>query len=514
MPQRVPRVRTRLPKSVQQPLVSMPASLSEESYKAINKLALVRQLHNSLGTTADGKDWAMCALDPCGEVCEHHGLPDTSTASILTPSYKTEVNISYDSTMFETPPVAPGSTYSVQMFIPPIPEIDFIYRVRDDASNTWSKWRVVRLPNFPNVTGSYTVPGVGNISIANAGTTMRSAGMSKYRIVGRGHTLCLNAPDLANQGRIIVGQSENDMMMTDVTLVTNATNVAGAVFTAAHSTAQEYSRAGEDATGRVISYTPPTTEDQVVVSCPRVYQNEAKEGAYIVYKFDGPLQGYQYHNTGDSHYVANHTAANAAWDEVARLDPMSALVLRAVQPGSSLVNVAGTYMLFTSDSIMTVPSPFQPSGVMPVYAAMHPYVSDPCDQLCTSVFFLGIANPAHAGATTGASIRVKGRLYVEGIPNPFNPAVVPYIHPPPVYDPLALETVVKVGQMGMDAYPESYNGFGDMVGSILSTISKIGQPILKLASYIPGVGNIARFGADLLGGVNEFSNAAHAFATI
>jgi len=411
----------------------------------------------NLGSTTDGQNWAMCALDPCGCVNEVAGLPDTICASTAVPGYRAESNIGWDTSMFSSAPTAP-TTYTIQLIVPPIPEISFMYRLRNDADGTWSNTRVVRLPGFALAT-----------TADQNGTTLRSIGYSKYRFIGKGTTIELNAADIANQGRIISGQLESS-----VSTFESGSNVGPLSATVLDL------RSGGNYQRTQMNF--PNSSQYLVSSCPKSYQAEAKQGAYVVSRFCDPLKGYQFHRSGG--FTAETSSAPLGGSS--QSIPASYLTIEYsdTPEGSEDISLAS----FTTDSRWNTTA-----GTLPTTgdnsSGMHPYISQPSGILTSVTFIEGLVV---GSSITGATIRVKTREYLECISGG-SAAIAPFVKASPMYDDVAITSVVKVSQLGMDAYPASYNGMGDILGSIWSAIKTFGKPLLSAAEYIPGFGTGAKW---------------------
>jgi len=400
-----------------------------------------------LGRSPEGRAWALEALHPCGE-WQGAGLPDTYSSSVCVFQHKGELNIFNDSTMYSAPPTAGSPTFSVHMLFPPIPEVQCLYRLRDDKSSTWSRWRQVRWPTTPMLpSGAPT-----------HATTLTDNGYSEYRITAKGETICLDAPEMTNQGRIIVGQRAAFFESGSITPVfgTFATPVAGDVIT-------NFDK---------IFFLD--NEDQLVQVSSAAYQAEAKDGAYVVHKFYNPLMGYQFHRTK---IVNAHTEGTVT-------APEQVLFIENVNDvGRPEVNGA----LWTDDSRFNLAS----GNTLPVNyrSSMSEFgigASPPCDMTMAEVFVVNISNGAAATVAnvTGASLRIKCRMTIEAHPSLPSAAVV-FARSPPLWDQPAVEAVVKYQEVQPEAYPASYNDFGTVMGKIFGFLKNWVSPIAKVASVLP-----------------------------
>lgn len=429
-----------------------------------NQTQMVKQqgplmgLADALGTTQAGRDWAMAALHPCAPVNRQVGLPDTISASVVTPEYRTESAIAYDSSMFDTAPSSPA-LYDIQLTTLPIPEIDYIYRIRVTGTGPtgWSNTRVVRLPGFANPS-----------TVAN-GTTLQTLGYSKHRITAHGKTLELNASALNNEGRIISGQFTGELQ-------TGKGLVYGGIVSASDGTLQ-----GTDYINSY-QYRLPSEPESLVVACPKAYEEQAVSGAYVVHRFDGPLAGYPFAETGG--YTVGSISAPLGGTATSFPDSYLSLFYSdtPTDPDTQAPSKFATGSQFGAGTA-------QVTQVIGIGAGLiHPFVSSPSPVLTSTTYFLGLV--VGSASVPGASVRVKSRLYLECL-SAGAPAIGPFIHPSPIFDQQSINSVVIAGQMGPDAYPASYNSFSTVMQSVWNGIKSIARPVLKVAGLIPGVGSVA-----------------------
>jgi len=409
------------------------------------------------------------------------GIPDTTMAAIVTPQYKGEFNIVWDQTMFGTPIPSPVGTWSVQIISLPIPELAYAYRIRDDSSNTWSDLRAVRLPGFV-INHNNVIIGSATFT-ANTGTTLQTLGYSKYRMMAKGLTLALDANAVNNQGRLVSAQFSSDQMPNY-----GPGTILGEPF-------WPWPTVGS--VGDLPNYQQimavPNTPEYMVSACPKVYQGLAKDGAYIVHRFDGPMVGMQYKLTGNDSF--DTTLYSSDTDPTIPTNGIG-------WPGTSLAleiddrpGFQSSYYKWTEDSSFLVQStnsfttPDQTTGGQ----FMIPSVSRAADMTTSVTFITGLA-----GGTTLAnlpSIRVKLRSMIECISGG-SPSIAPFTHPAPLLDQMAMDMTAKLGQMGADAYPESYNSFSDILGTLWGGVKQIlgdvapiaGQAALKSLGGLLGAG--------------------------
>lgn len=403
-----------------------------------------------LGRTPEGRAWALEALHPCGE-WQGAGLPDTYTSNVCVFQHKGETNITFDLGMFVTAPTTPTSTWSVHMLFPPIPEVMCIYRIRSDASNLWSVWRQVRF-------ATTTKNGSGEAD------TLTDNGYSEYRITAKGETISLDASDLANQGRIVVGQRAAYMKQGTTTPIalTNPTPPLVPV-------PIEF-----DVNPEYTILLASRDENELVQISASAYQEQAKRGAYIVHKFFNPLMGYQFRPTQQA------TTISIGGFKI----PTS---YSGVDVGYGGLDEQDFGQGWTNDSAYDalVLPPNMPQETNVKYYGLG--TSVPCDMTMAETFILNISGGDAVGlnATSKASIRLKSRCTIEAHPAIPSGAVV-YARAPPLWDQDSVNAVVRYQEVQPDAYPEVFNGFGAVMGKIFGFLNRWVRPMIKpLTSMIP-----------------------------
>jgi len=447
--------------------------VSEGTGKALEGL-----VWRNLGDTVAGRNWAIQALHPCGAGYIADGLPDTQCASVATPVYRAESMISFNPALFASTPSDGQTTYNIQIVSVPVPEVDYMYRLFSVKDSVWSRWHVRRTPGY-----GLPDPATGNAPPSD-GITLLSVGYSEYRIIGKGHTLELNASAIANQGRIISGQINGIAAQAEVTAATTGLQVA---------TTPVALRPVGTATTELTDFRVPNTPQFLVMNCPNVYQEEATAGAYIVVKFTAPLKGFQFAQCREGDFTT--TPGNEAQDATVATSvthyPSTALTITATDSPTTDPSTSESQFDGSSswNSLFATAAGFNYSPGAGSF--WHPYVSRPDGVMTTVTFFEGLI--VGGDATQGATVRVKTRLALE-CQTFGGPAVGPFIHPSPLYDDVAITQVAKISQCAPDAYPAKYNGLGDVLGSVWNWMKKIGKPVLTGMQVIPGIGSLASAG--------------------
>lgn len=495
-----------------------------------------------LADTPEGRAWAMAALHPCGagevlapNIGVMNGMCDTMTGSVATPVYRGENHITFQPGLFNypTPPPDPKplTTYGVDIIIPPIPEIDFVYRLIDDANNIKTDWIVVRLGGFELAEPpSYPEGGYGYNDTSKF-VTFGGLGYGKVRQIACGHTIELDASALNNQGRIIVGQMEGQwreaIMAVPVSQVTTAQFVTEVDPTVTKSAAVTGVRvAGTEDTVHTWSLYIPTDPVEITQSCPNAYQGLAKHGAYVVSKFSAPLLGYQFKRSGPGDVFY---AGDPPYDAHRPYLPQSAFALNTAVDSYDKIGYGDSFYSMThSDphwSAFGDKLTWLHAGPPDNFAAFigqnsfHPGVSAPSDMM-VSVAMLRNLPAGGTGTGNTASIRIKSRNYYECISNAINPGVAPFVHPPATYDFRALNSVIIAGKQLADAYPASANSLGDILRRVWGALKTYGPGVIKTArgvadvieeSDIPGVAEGAGVAKDALDAAGNIVRAFENF---
>lgn len=423
---------------------SLPPVLNAASYMA----ALSTDAR--MGSTSAGRAWALKASHPPSNPKDYQGLPDFATASRNSPEYRTTFDINYDITMFTTAPSPISPTYSVQICMPDIPEVAFMYRVRDDQSGVWSNVRVVR-------TTTLDIPAAG--ATDNRKISMLGQGYSKYRGAACSITAILNAPGLADQGMVYVGQLTPEMRHSEETIGKIATPATSAAVSPVVSVDE-------------FNFVYPPDEKTLIQACPSYYKEKAKCGAFAVQKFNESLMAPIFHPCGDDS-VSSVIDAGAS-------SIGSPNTFMTVAFSNSQEPEEATLALFTVDSRWVPPSGTI-SAVPAGAAGMHPSVSEPTGMSSVVIFFIGISNGTGTSAATISTV-VNQSLdaYV-----PQNSGLVIYSHRAPMWDEQAIRFVAMLHQILNDGLPADANGFLDFLRSAFSWLKGSGKPVVDIVKALP-----------------------------
>lgn len=404
-----------------------------------------------IGDTPEGRAWALAALHPCGAgevinplVGTMNGMCDTMTSSVATPSYRSESYISYSQDLFINSITMP-TTYGIDIIIPPVPEIDFIYRLKDDSTNQATGWIVVRLPQFelpPKENLYSTTSKAYGYDYQTSFTTMAAVGYGKLRQIAVGHTIELDAAALNNQGRIVAGQMEGQWKNYQLNpphidaRTSKFVTQVDPLETASAITSIEESSSGSSC--NVWSMEVPVDPAVLVANCPNAYQGMAKHGAYVVQKFTSPLLGYSFKRTGTGQcFRTDDKPISFKSGDVWPVLPNNCLSIDTTEGAlASLTNADGFYdsddpsNKFNSSFGYGVRLPVKGNLDQNVNAnAIHPGISEPSDMMTAVILLRNL--PAGGSSGNTASLRVKSRNFYEAVSNGTNAAVaLTSIHQP------------------------------------------------------------------------------------
>jgi hypothetical protein len=400
-------------------------------------------LWRSLGSTDDGRKWAISALHPCEDaLATPSGIPDHTQVPIVSPSFRNSTNIAMPAGLSD-------SSWDLQLVMLPSPEIDYIWRARANASTNWSAWTLVRPSTFPALASGLA-------------TTLGASGYSKYRFQGRGYTLHHIASATTNQGVVVAGQI-------------NA--IAGPTTTVVSATPKA---AGQIRDARYNPYTVPASSQELTQQDSLSVEWNAPNGIYMPLRFPDPVHNYVDAADGE---VVVYDAGTTPPTQV----PQSFFTV------SSALSNGGPPVV---NQIIDIPTPaFQTPVDVPGADSIGYGASNPGNLFAGVVFFLGLS--------PSASVQVKSRMHLECQVDTSGTAVQPFLHSSPILDRQAMDIVATIGQVQSHAYPAKFNDFGGILGSIWDAVKSVAKPILhpliEGVSGIPVVGGLVQGLANKVG---------------
>jgi len=408
--------------------------------------------YQALGSTDQGREWSLLALHPCGEyVTTADGIPDESQANSVTPGYRGQSVIGWNANLFATPPSPTGDfQYDVQLVVLPHSELDYVYRI--GYQGTWSKWVFIHGATFQrNATSPRAV-------------TLDDSGMSAWRLMGRGLTVHLIAPTLADQGQLVAGQIKPVVIEKHVDFNSQKDNAG--------------TQTGEgDFFGW--GYYVPHSEMELVQQDPLAAQWDARKGCYIPMRFIQPVQLYADTITG--------TTQTGVVGDGSALGAQPSTGIWMLTAPSATIEGGGT------DDVYNPTATWTENTFLDVMRAskMDWGVSRPGNQYSAVSFFLGISNQA--------TLQVKTRTYIQAEVVGVDSPAAPFTHKSPLLDRAALDIVTKVGQVQEHVFLAKDNDLGSILASVGKILPGIIAPIgdLLAGSGIPIAQDIGRVGAHL-----------------
>jgi len=410
-------------------------------------------------STAAGKAWGTAVLHPPSPVSsDYNGLPDASSAPRIVPRLETSTTINWDTSMFTTAPTT-TTTYSVQLLAPDIPEIAFMYRLRDDNSGDWSGVRVVRnaITNDPVNTdaGANT----------NAHYGLAAYGASSYRIAASSITAAFSGPDLANQGECYSGQ---------IVPVCVPLNYASNVPTTATPGPVQSSNSSYGT-----MFVVPDTPQALVQRDPASMTGPAKLGCFQPLKFEAPLQGYQFVEAEPGDVWPSNVQEGSADGPLCT----SGLIRLDFRDDDFGMAETDTHWNFDDSSRLTTPAgktwQFARPAVVKTYASCF---SRHAGMMWGVTFFTGLT--IGASGVGAASFQVTRYTYLD-VQSSATGLISAMAHSPPLYDDVALRSIVRLHQVLPSAYPAACNGFFDWIKKAFSWLSGNRGVVKDVISLLP-----------------------------
>lgn len=399
-----------------------------------------KQLRNmgALGSTEDGRSWALSCLHPMGEdVDTSRAIPDPNNMWTARPTF-----VSQD--VFSAPTAAGGGvltgTWDCVLVFPDVVEIAAVVFVKP-STETWNTVRTNVTSATPNATWRPNFVLYQPFTTGVAGALHRTC--ERWRVTSRGATTHLNASFTANQGMVYAANLPDDLASLFYPGPTTADPLYPPQYVAVH----KYG-----------------TLDSVSIAqrARNYYSNNAREGCYCVM------------------YPTNSTFA-IPWQT--RETSLSGAELDTFYNGRVLI-----------------PWPDQINGF--VETGTYPFSKStmgPDNMFSRGGFTTGFM--LYEGLAPDASVVLKTRTAVEVCPSSNSGVLQCFVRQNPMLDMKALETVAKVSQTAAGAYPANYNDLGKLLGEIWGAVSGVAKPALSWAkgSGIPIVGDVASVLDSVLG---------------
>lgn len=363
----------------------------------------------ALGDSRAGQMWALKASHPNGEeVTASAGIPDHTNVPVITPEFRSNYTIVGESNVV--------GNDDVDIMVLSASELAFMYRRYTAGTNLapYEQWRFVFYPavavsnDYINFTDSDDVARTASFYQ----TSLRDFG--RTRAMYNGITVHLDAPTLADQGRLVAAQ---------LPFETKEGQVTGAYL---HVTDSQPGTSVRSLTPQQVFVFPedfPYNESSLFQATPGAVVWEAREGVYMPMRFKEPVHLFEADRLET--FFATKTSGG------------STTVLQGVAEGVDTVT-----------RMLTV-------GV-------------PNNMLAGVILVRGIDKRAN--------LNVKTRLGLESLVEGPTP-VAPFQHASPVLDRTAIDTVTRLSQASPMAYPAEYNDFGAILGVIKNVLTNIVKPV-------------------------------------
>jgi len=371
-----------------------------------------------LGDTPSGVDWCIKALHPSDPLTEVRGIPDKSAVPSLL--------LNYQSTATIKPTVGATGVWSFDSTLLPHPVAPFFGVVTDS----------IHPQGY--VPFNHLNPQLDGITHAEKFASFAKLAQ-RWRLAYMSATVYLDAPDLSNQGTIVVSQVPISFLET---------NGAFAF--------EEITKASPMMTTKI---SQPGPEDypqfDKCQAMPNAYFNRAREGAYVPLKLTKTCQ--QWHSMADSTMfcVTSHSG-----------DPNYPVI---AAPPASVTGVGG----------YPFPS-LTPFGVtMPLNQDNTTWTGQLTSALCNDT----VAHICAKNLSVNSGVTIFFRMGYE-LQVVADSVLSPQLKLSPPYDSTALKHYFAISRELKDAYPADYNDLGKM-WDVISGVAKTVAPWLRL---IPGIG--------------------------
>lgn len=393
------------------------------------------------GVTCPSRDWLIRAMHPAGETpCP--GFPDESAVQVMRPQFRTESTIS-----------APSGSPSWDLMLITIPgDVTMVYWGSGPAGTDFTG----NVPPPGCFGGAITIqpsadqPGsIGYLSSTavayNVSTRRSTAFPQAFRHMYASMTLDLIAAAVSDQGEVYSAQFPPNWF------VSSQAQACGT---------------GNTVTGYINAAVPhkltlPLTESDMALLAPDYYSGQARDGVYVPLRFAGPTNPF------------------------VKQDVVPLFSGGPLEPGL-LVNENGLGSLPVIPFV-GLPSPTAGvSWISAIPGAMTGAGSDTgLSKMNSSVtIFRGLAGSA---GVFPSSVKVKLCVGLELMPYTSTPDRV-YAQPALAFDPRTLEAYYAAVVGMRDAYPASYNGFGEILSTIAGVAKSVWPAIRSIGNTLTGGG--------------------------
>lgn len=431
------------------------AMLTPASYKS-----MLMANPSRVATTGPGRAYYHKAIHPpSAPDADFAGLPDYTSQPRVTPEYTTNVDLKWDATMFPSAPSSPDS-FDIQIFVPDIPEIALLYRLKDVKNSKYSDVRVVRTSPFESPVDEDSAP-------YNSFGAMGDSDFSMGRITTSSVTGIYSGTTLGDAGMVYAASISPQLTVVDYAALEPVPSA-----TAIPQTLPGW---------HVAEYLVPQTTKALMQVDPMHYRGRARAGVFAVQKFDESLMGYRYSRagTGEVHLDATH--------KIFSIEDVMAIIFSDTGDLDSASKAS-----FTSDSRIAVPDGWSYNPNL-TSAAMHGGITQHSGMAWTVIFIEGLS------IAQAESFAFERRITMD-LQIPAVSPMAALIKAVPEWDEQAIKSVMKFQRLMPSGMPSDCNGFMDWVRGIFSFLNKNKKPILDVVKVlpIPGAGIAADIAENVL----------------
>lgn len=379
----------------------------------VRRGAVDPQLLRSLGDTPAGQLWALKAAHPNGEeVTASAGIPDHTAVPVVTPEFRSSITITGDS-------LQTGND-DVDIVMLSCSELAFMYRryTSGTVQKPEAGWVFVFYPALEVQNNSFTATGLtsGEKETVQYWTTSLND-YGRTRAMYNGITVHLDAPTLADQGRLVAAQLPLEMR--------EGTYQSGFAAKLAQDDIGETTALSSPIQAYTLPQGFPYTESSLFQATPGAVVWEAREGVYIPLRFREPVHLF----------------------EADRIETLFSVV----REDKTTAAIQGTVF-----------------GNVPDAETRNLTVGVPNNMLSSIILIRGIDKRAN--------LQVKSRIGLESlVEGPTQ--VAPFQHASPILDKRAIDQVTRLSQASPQAYPACYNDFSAILNTIKGVISGFVKPI-------------------------------------
>lgn len=399
-----------------------------------------------LGSTPEGQDWCLKALHPADPIVEVRGIPDKSAF----PS----VFMNYQATFTLSAPAGSAGTWSFDMQMMPHP-VHLLSYIGAASGGAFS--------------GSFLNSQLDGATPYAKWKTFKSLAR-RWRLAYMSTTVYQDAPDLANQGTLVVCQKP---------VAFDTYGVSGVVVDNTAALPIEGTILGSSGVQKGISYNAADFPDfDVSQTMPNAYFGRSREGAYIPLKLTKTCQ--QWQSRADAIRIFDDAQA---W-ESANSGQQNTIGASAIPYVAGAVSNYPFYGVSTLSHEVGTANGYNNGVILGQdYAA-------PLSDVWADISAKNLA------VTTSYSFFVRMGIEMQVVPGSI---LTPHQKLSPMYDGQALKAYFAISRELKDAYPADHND----LGKIWDAISKAITWISPALNFIPEVGPVLSGGVKAVQSIGD-----------